>query len=122
MCSEAFGARLHAACLAAGASPERVAEEVEVSTATVYRWLSSVEPPSIAAQKMMLLSDFLCISGRYLLGVEKLPTRRISLLPDEQFLIERFRNLPEASRTRIVCTILDEFPPTTLYGSHSHEK
>ena len=77
----------------------------------VDRWLAAVDVPGIDARVMAKLSDVLRISERYLLGIDPAPTQRVLLLPDERFLIERYRNLPPAAREDIVATVLDRHSP-----------
>lgn len=100
-----FSSRLRGAIAAAQVEPRKLAEAANISPHTIDEWLEMDIPPQMPVQHLIGVSDLLKISGRYLIGLESNPASRYSLIPDEAWVIEAFRQLSTAEQDRITDTL-----------------
>ncbi len=101
------GARLRARRKQLGFSAEYIAERLGCSPATVYRWENG-DIEKMPIDSIVPVAAVLGVTPAYLLGWEDEKTAALpgdGLSPEEQALIELYRQASEDDKTAILCIL-----------------
>lgn len=93
-----------------------MAQAAQRSESTIYRWLSSVEPPRLDESIVIWrLADRTRTAGRYLFTGEGGPFQRPGMTEQESTMLDLFRALPAEERAQVHANISARYRRRTTH-------